>query len=66
VELGAAGRCPFTGRLMAAVTHVCSIDYAAKMLGEDAELLEVIIYDDNLTYKKSSAFTSDPTKQSPH
>jgi len=36
---------------MAAVTHVCTIDYAAKMLGEDAELLEAIIYnDDNLTY----------------
>jgi len=37
--------------MMAAVTHVCTIDYAAKMLGEDAELLEAIIYnDDNLTY----------------
>ena len=36
---------------MAAVTHVCSIDYVAKMLGEDAELLEAIIYnDDNQTY----------------
>jgi len=36
---------------MAAVTHVCTIDYVAKMLGEDAELLEAIIYnDDNLTY----------------
>ncbi|MGB7240639.1 MAG: hypothetical protein WBC93_00950 [Sulfitobacter sp.] len=36
---------------MAAVTHVCSIDYVVKMLGEDAELLEAIIYnDDNLTY----------------
>jgi len=36
---------------MAAVTHVCSIDYVAKMLGEDAELLEAIISnDDNLTY----------------
>ena len=34
---------------MAAVTHVCSIDYVAKMLGEDAELLEAIISnDDNL------------------
>lgn len=51
MELGAAGRCPFTGRLVAAVTHVCSIDYVAKMLGEDAELLEAIIYNDNnLTY----------------
>ena len=36
---------------MAAVTHVCTIEYVAKMLGEDAELLEAIIYnDDNLTY----------------
>jgi hypothetical protein len=36
---------------MAAVTHVCSIDDVAKMLGEDAELLEAIICnDDNLTY----------------
>tara|TARA_R110002051_G_scaffold120827_1_gene194009 strand:+ start:3512 stop:3742 length:231 start_codon:yes stop_codon:yes gene_type:complete len=36
---------------MAAVTHVCSIDYVAKMLGEDAELLKAIIYnDDNLTF----------------
>lgn len=30
---------------------VCTIDYVAKLLGEDAELLEAIIYnDDNLTY----------------
>ncbi len=51
MELGADGRCPFTGGLMAAVTHVCTVDYVAKMLGEDAELLEAIIYnDDNLTY----------------
>ena len=36
---------------MAAVTHVCTIGYAAKMLGEDVELLEAIISnDDNLTY----------------
>ncbi|WP_417267622.1 hypothetical protein [Celeribacter baekdonensis] len=36
---------------MAAVTHVCSIDYVAKMLGEDAELLEAVICNqDNLTY----------------
>ena len=36
---------------MAAVTHVCSIDYVAKMLGEDVELLEAIISnDDNITY----------------
>ena len=36
---------------MAAVTHVCSIDHVARMLGEDAQLLEPIISnDDNLTY----------------
>jgi hypothetical protein len=36
---------------MAAVTHVCNIDYVAKMLGEDVALLEAIIAnDDNLTY----------------
>ena len=39
MELGADGRCPFTGGLMASVTHVCTVDYVAKMLGEDAELL---------------------------
>lgn len=36
---------------MAAVTHVCTIGYVATMLGEDPELLEAIIAnDDNLTY----------------
>lgn len=36
---------------MAAVTHVRTIGYVAKMLGEDVELLEAIISnDDNLTY----------------
>jgi hypothetical protein len=36
---------------MASVTHVCTIDYVAKMLGEDPELLEAIVWnDDNLTY----------------
>ena len=28
---------------MATVTHVCTIDYVAKMLGEDVALLEAII-----------------------
>ncbi len=51
VELGTPERCPFRGRLMAAVTSVCTIDYVAKMMGEDVELLEAIISnDDNLTY----------------
>jgi len=36
---------------MATVTHVCTIDYVAKMLYEDPELLEAIVSnDDNLTY----------------
>jgi hypothetical protein len=36
---------------MATVTHVFTIEYAAKLLGEDPELLEAIISnDDNLTY----------------
>lgn len=35
---------------MSAVTHVCTIDYVAKMLDEDVELLEAIAYNnDNLT-----------------
>ena len=36
---------------MATVTHIFTIEYAAKLLGEDPELLEAIISnDDNLTY----------------
>ena len=36
---------------MATVTHVCTLDYVARMLGEDPELLQAIVYnDDNLTY----------------
>lgn len=36
---------------MATITHVRTLDYAAKMLGEDVELLEAIVWnDDNLTY----------------
>jgi hypothetical protein len=36
---------------MATVTHVSTIGHVAKMLGEDIELLEAIISnDDNLTY----------------
>lgn len=36
---------------MAAVTHVCTIAHVAEMLGEDQDLLEAIVYnDDNLTY----------------
>jgi hypothetical protein len=36
---------------MATVTHVSTIDHVAKMLGEDQDLLEAIVYnDDNMTY----------------
>ena len=36
---------------MAAITHIRSLEYAAKMMGEDLELLEAIVCnDDNLTY----------------
>ena len=36
---------------MATVTHVTTIDHVAKMLGEDQELLEAIVYNDNnMTY----------------
>ena len=37
--------------MMATVTHVTTLEHVAKMLGEDQELLEAIVYnDDNLTY----------------
>ena len=36
---------------MAAITHVSALDYVAKLLGEDLELLEAIVSnDDNLSY----------------
>ena len=36
---------------MAAITHIYTLDYVAKMIGEDLELLEAIVWnDDNLTY----------------
>ncbi len=36
---------------MAAITHICTLDYVAKMMGEDLGLLEAIVWnDDNLTY----------------
>ncbi|WP_233499447.1 hypothetical protein [Pararhodobacter sp. CCB-MM2] len=36
---------------MATVTHVCTMNYVAKMRCEDPELLEAIVSnDDNLTY----------------
>lgn len=36
---------------MAAITHVRSLDYVARILDEDVELLRAIVWnDDNLTY----------------
>ena len=36
---------------MGTVSHVCALDYVAKILGEDLELLEAIVSnDDNLSY----------------
>ncbi len=36
---------------MARVTHIRTLDYVATILGEDIELLEAIVWnDDNLTY----------------
>jgi hypothetical protein len=37
--------------MMATVTHVTTLGHVAKMLGEDQDLLEAIVYnDDNMTY----------------
>jgi hypothetical protein len=36
---------------MASITHIYALEYAAKMMDEDLELLDAIIWnDDNLTY----------------
>ena len=46
---------------MATVTHVCTLDYVAKMLGEDPELLEAIVYnDDNLSYGSIISVNTGP------
>lgn len=51
MELVATDHCFVRGRLMATVTHVCTLDYVARMPGEDPELLEAIVCnDDNLSY----------------
>lgn len=51
MELGAAQRTASIGCLMAAVTSITTIDYVARMLDEDVELLEAIVSNhDNLTY----------------
>jgi hypothetical protein len=51
MELGTDGQPASQGRLMAAVTQFCTIDEVARMLGEDPEMLEAIVSnDDNLSY----------------
>lgn len=51
MELDTEGRLTGRGRMMATVTHVCTIEYVAKILGEDREMLEAIVEnDDNLSY----------------
>ena len=47
MELVAAVRRTARSRLIPTATQVCTLDYVAKMLGEVAELLEAIIYNDN-------------------
>lgn len=51
MELDARNPLKQPSGVMAAVTSVCSIGHAAARLGEDPELLEAIVRnDDNLTY----------------
>ncbi|REG26349.1 hypothetical protein ATH84_10924 [Paracoccus versutus] len=46
---------------MATVTHVRTLDYVARMLGEDPELLEAIVSnDDNLSYGASISVHTGP------
>ena len=51
MELVALDQGRARGKVMAAVTHVCTLEYVAKMLQEEVELLEAILCnEDNLTY----------------
>ena len=51
MELGSRNPAAQPGSVMAATTYVCSIAHIATRLGEDPELLEAIVSnDDNLTY----------------
>ncbi|MFU8866269.1 MAG: hypothetical protein ACNA7O_20425 [Rhodobacterales bacterium] len=46
---------------MAAITHIYTLDYVAKMMGEDLELLEAIVWnDDNLTYGSTIGVYTSP------
>ena len=48
---------------MAAITHLRTINYVAKILGEDVELLEAIISnDDNLTYGNIVSVYASPNE----
>lgn len=49
--MDASERAKGPGSLMATITHVRTLEFAAKLLGEDVELLKAIVWnDDNLTY----------------
>jgi len=51
---------------MAAVTHVFSIDYVAKLLDEDPELLQAIVSnDDNLSYGSIISVYTGPDEAIP-
>jgi len=51
---------------MAAVTSFFTLDYVARILDENVELLEAIVSnDDNLIYAPSSASTPVRTRPSP-
>jgi hypothetical protein len=51
MELEAHSPATQPSRLMAAITYVCSVAHVARLLGEDAELLEAIVSNaDNMTY----------------
>lgn len=55
------------GRLMDAITHICTLDHVAKMTDDDPELPEAIVWnDDNLTMARSSEPLPVRKKQSPH
>lgn len=51
MELDAAGGAVGRSSLMPTDTHICSLDFVAKILDEDRDLLDAILAnDDNLTY----------------
>jgi hypothetical protein len=51
MELDASNPAKQPGSVMAAETYLCSIDHVATRLGEETELLEAIVSnDDNLTH----------------